>query len=144
MTDTPSIGAVLEAFVNRVSHSRGRAMEFMLSASITTAQAILLHTVALTTQCAPSDIATAMRLSPSSVSQMIERMAKQGLLERVEAEDDRRRKVLAVTATGRQFLDELKALRIQEYADGVAGLTPATRAQLEQALQAALKELGPR
>ncbi len=142
--DEDPIGVLLEAFVNRVSHTRGRAMEFMLAASITPAQAILLHTVLITPDCAPSDVAAAMRLSPSSVSQMIDRLSRQGFLHRVEATDDRRRKALALSASGQRFLDDLRALRIGEYAAGAAGLSSATRDQLVEALYAALAELDPR
>ena len=135
------LGPLLESFVNRVSHTKGRAMEFMLASAVTSGQAILLNTALLHTDCTPTDLAASMRLSLSSVSQMIERLVKLELVTRNEAAGDRRRKSITVTANGRTFLDQLKAIRIEEYAEGTAGLSTATRHSLTAAIRQALAEL---
>ena len=89
----------------------------------------------------PSSLAAAMKISLSSVSQMIERLVRLGYLKRAEDGDDRRRKTVAATARAAAFLNMLKALRAQEFEAGVATLAPETRRLLIAAVAQALGEL---
>jgi DNA-binding MarR family transcriptional regulator len=136
-----ALGPLLETFVNRVSHTRGRTIAFMSKASITVGQARLLSTARRTPDSSPSDLASAVRISLSSASQMIERLAKQGFLDRREDAGDRRRKTINATPKGKTFLDELRVIRSDEFAEGAAGLSKATRELLAKAIAQALREL---
>jgi DNA-binding MarR family transcriptional regulator len=82
-----------------------------------------------------------MNLSLPSVSQMIERLVKQGLVRRSEDSEDRRRKTIEVTAKARTFLARLKDVRSAEFTAGTEALSPATRRRLLDVLAQALKEL---
>jgi len=135
------LGLLLEAFVNKVSHPRGRALSFMSEASVTVAQVILMsHAVGGGT---PTSLAAATSLSLSSVSQMIERLVKLGFLRRSEDPEDRRRKTICATPKAKTFLDRLKALRAEEFAAGAAFLSGETRDILKSAIARALRELEP-
>ncbi len=136
------LGALLEAFVNKVSHPRGRVLTFLAKASVTVDQAILLNAALTTPGSTPSSLASTMNVSLPSVSQMIERLAKLALVRRIEDAEDRRRKTIEVTAKGEAFLARLKKVRSAEFAAGTESLSPATRRQLQGALARALKELG--
>ena len=124
---TRELGALIEAFVNRISHPRGLLLNFALTIPGST----------------PSSLATIMKISLPSVSQMIERLVKLGLARRTEDSDDRRRKTISVTTKGRRLLARLEAVRSAEYAAGAAKLSPATRRRLVDALSEAMRELAP-
>ena len=135
------LGFLLEDFVNKVSHPRGRALSFMAEASVTVPQAILMNYAIMAPHSTPSQLAANMNISLSSISQMIERLVKLGYLRRAEDAGDRRRKTIDVTKKARTFLDELKALRADEFAVGTAALSAETRALLGSAVAQALGEI---
>lgn len=135
------LGRLLEAFVNKISHPRGRALAFMSEASVTVAQVILMNTAMTERDSTPSSLAAAMNLSLSSVSQMIERLVKLGFLQRSEDSEDRRRKTIRAAPKAKGFLDNLKALRAEEFAAGAAVFSRETREILKSAIAQALREL---
>jgi DNA-binding MarR family transcriptional regulator len=103
---------------------------------------MLLNYIALTIpNSTPSTLALTMKISLSSVSQMIERLVGLGLAQRIEDPGDRRRKTIKVTAKARTFMVRLMAVRSAEYAAGTASLSETTRRHLTAALSQALQEL---
>ncbi len=143
MKDDSELGALIEAFINRVSHPRGRVLAFMAKASVTVPQVILLDFARKNPDSTPSSLAAIMKISLPSASQMIERLVKLGLAQRAEDADDRRRRTINVTSKGRSLLTRLEAVRSAEYAAGAARLSPATRRRLSEALAEALRDLAP-
>jgi DNA-binding MarR family transcriptional regulator len=143
MKDESELGSLIEAFVNRVSHPRGRVLTFMAKASVTVPQVILLNFALRNPDSTPSSLAAIMKISLPSVSQMIERLVKLRLAQRTEDSKDRRRKTVSVTSKGRTLLTRLEAVRAAEYAAGAANLSEATRRRLSDALSQALRELAP-
>lgn len=137
------LGGLIEAFVNKVSHPRGRVLNLMTRASVTVPQAILLNFALTMPDSTPSSLAARTRMSRPSVSQMVDRLVRLNLVARVEDTTDRRRKTISVTAKGRSLLARLSAVRSAEFLAGAAGLSAATRARLIDALEAALRELEP-
>jgi DNA-binding MarR family transcriptional regulator len=140
MTGDKRLGGLIEAFVNKVSHPRGRVLKLMARASVTVPQVILLN-FATTGDSTPSSLAAKMRMSRPSVSQMVDRLVRLKLVARAEDPGDRRRKTVSVTSKGRSLLAHLSAVRSAEFRAGAAGLSAAARAQLIDALAAALREL---
>ena len=138
--DERELGSLLETFVNRVSHTKGRTVDFMSKASVTVGQAILLNAALTNPGSSPSDLASTMHISLSSASQMIERLAKLGFLDRSEDVKDRRRKAIDVTSKGKVFLEKLRVVRSNELAEGAAGLSVSTRKLLTRAITQALFE----
>ena len=136
------LGAKLAEFVNKVSHSRGRALVFMAEANVTVPQVILMSYVSTGAAPTPSGISNLMGLSISSASQMIERLVKMGLLDQFEDPADRRKKTIVATAKAREFLGQLRILRAQEFELGLAPLSEETRERLADAIHRALGEIG--
>ncbi len=64
-----------------------------------------------------------MQLSPAGASQMIERMVQQGVVQRTEAPDDRRVRLVSLTGQGRQIVEESIAARQAWIDQLVAGLS---------------------
>jgi DNA-binding MarR family transcriptional regulator len=141
MTRDKRLGGLIEAFVNKVSHPRGRVLTLMARASVTVPQVILLNFALTVPDSTPSGLAAKMRMSRPSVSQMVDRLVRLKLVERVEHPTDRRRKTVSVTARGRSLLARLSAVRSAEFRAGATGLSASTKAQLIDALAAALREL---
>jgi DNA-binding MarR family transcriptional regulator len=141
MADDQRLGGLIEAFVNRVSHPRGRVLSLMARASVTVPQLILLNFALAIPGSTPSSLAAKMRMSLPSVSQMVDRLVRLKLVARAEDPADRRRKTVSVTAKGRSLLARLSAARSAEYRAGATGLSAATRARLTDVLQEALREL---
>lgn len=139
--DDSDLGRLLETFVNKVSHPRGRALAFMSEASVTVAQVILMNAAMTERDSTPSSIAATVNLSLSSVSQMIERLVKLGFLQRSEDAEDRRRKTIRATPKAKGFLDNLRTLRAEEFAAGAAVFSRETRDVLKSAIARALREL---
>jgi len=85
----------------------------------------------------PSDvtrICEMMRVSPAGASQMIERMAQQGMVRREESPVDRRVRLVNLTENGRKVLLESIAARQAWIEELVAGLSPAEAAGIGKAL----------
>jgi DNA-binding MarR family transcriptional regulator len=141
MTSLDELAALLEDFVNKISHPRGRALAFMSEASTTVPQVILMNFALTSPKSTPSALADRTGLSLSSASQMLERLAKLGFVQRREDASDRRRRSIELTERGRAFLAKLKTLRSREFAAGVEALSEETRRLLKVALAQALHDI---
>jgi len=142
MPPSPEVlGDLVQEFVNRVSHTQGKAIAVLADASVTLPQVLLLRRVAKNGESISSELAAQMRMSLPAVSQMVERLVQLDLVSRAESGDDRRKKHLAVTQEGRALLKRFGKARSADYAAGMAPLSPRLRASLAQVLKDALEEL---
>jgi DNA-binding MarR family transcriptional regulator len=140
MTRPDELAALLEDFVNKVSHPKGRALAFMSEASTTVPQVILMDFALKSSATAHSALAERTGISLSSVSQMLERLVKLGFVRRRQNATDGRRKVIELTEHGRVFLAKLQTLRSQKFAAGVEALSKETRDLLKVALARAMQD----
>ncbi len=86
-----------------------------------------------------------LQLSPAGASQMIERLVQGGLVQRTETPDDRRVRLVHLTAAGQQVVEESIQAQQGWLASLLTALTAEERAAVGQALrllteQAALLE----
>lgn len=140
-TEEAEAGELLQEFVNRVSHLQGNTLTVLTEESVTLQQVLLLRRLQQMGESPLSELAARMRMSLPAVSQMIDRLYALGLLTRVEADEDRRRKKVAVTKKGAALLERVRRARAGEYAAGIAGLSARVRSELLAVLRRALKEL---
>jgi MarR family 2-MHQ and catechol resistance regulon transcriptional repressor len=85
----------------------------------------------------PSDvthICEMMQVTPAGASQMIERMAQQGMVRREEWAEDRRVRLVNLTEKGREVVLESIAARQTWIEALVAGLSPAEAERIGDAL----------
>src|SRR5438105_10056805 len=108
LDQTSRAAEALRRLVDRVSHRSGLALATMAEATITLPQVLLMNQVVRRRATSPSDLAKAMHVSLPAVSQMIDRLVRQGLLNRTEDPADRRRKALATTTAAHAFLNKLE------------------------------------
>jgi DNA-binding MarR family transcriptional regulator len=137
-----TLGALLEALVNRVSHPRGRVLAFLAKSRVTVDQAILLNHAQTQPGSTPTSLAEKMNISLPSASQMIERLVGEGLARRIEDPDDRRKRTIELTRKASTFLERFSAIRVEEFESATEGLSERTRRKLATAIEEALKELG--
>ncbi len=137
-------GDALRRLVDRVSHRSGLALAVMNAAAVTLPQVLLLSQVERRGSASPSELAEAAHASLSAVSQMLDRLVQQGLLDRTDDPRDRRRKSLATTASARALLRKLGAARSAEYELGLASVPSVLLAQLTSAIDRVASEFeGP-
>lgn len=89
-----------------------------------------------------SALADEIGLSLGATSQLVERLVQDDFVRRTEAAEDRRRKLVALTAKGQAFLTRMEGSHAA--ASKTLGAVPAeTLRRLERALRDALRHLAP-
>lgn len=73
-----------------------------------------------------------------SMTQLVQRLERQGLVERNRDADDKRVVWVGITPAGRRLLADRRAQRAQEFADLLAALPPEEEAALSAAVLAAV------
>jgi DNA-binding MarR family transcriptional regulator len=136
-----SVGDLLLALVDRVSHRGGDTLSLMNEAGVTLPQVLFLTRLRQVGGSTASELAERLNMSPPAVSQMVDRLFQIGLLTRVEDPEDRRRKRLATTPRADALMERLRRARGEEYNKGTAKLSPAVRKELASALAKAVREL---
>lgn len=82
----------------------------------------------------PSELARATMLSPSGMTNRLDRLEAAGLIERTRDPDNRRIAPVALTATGLATVDELVGTYVARQEQMLAGLPQAQRRQLDTLL----------
>jgi len=136
-----NVGEALQRLVNLVSHRSGAAIAIMNEAAVTLPQVLLLSRVEAFGSASPSDLAVGAQASAPAATQMIDRLAQQGLLHRAEDPADRRRKVITLTGAARAFLRKLEAARAADYELGLAPLDSELKSALAALLNRAIAEI---
>jgi DNA-binding MarR family transcriptional regulator len=134
-------GKALRRLVDLVSHRSGQALAEMGEAGVTLPQVLLMSHIQRRGKASLSVLAQAMHVSLPAMSQMIERLVQQGLLDRGEDSTDRRRKSVAITATASSFLRKLEATRSREYELGLGSISRERLGQLATVLESVVAEL---
>lgn len=84
---------------------------------------------------AQQSLARVIAVDPRNVVPIIDGLAAKGLIERGMDPTDRRRRVVALTATGKDAAEDLAAAAAEIEDDFLAALTPADRRELGRILQ---------
>lgn len=100
------------------------------------AQVELLQSLAESAPARVGDLATRLRLAPSTVSGLISQMMAAGLVERGTDRNDRRVAVVELSADGRQQLVGWHAAHRDRIAVALGELEPGDRAAIDAALPA--------
>ncbi|MDO8189087.1 MarR family transcriptional regulator [Conexibacter sp. JD483] len=89
-----------------------------------------------------SALAGFLGLERSTLSGLVDRAARRGLVERLPSASDRRAVEIALTAAGRQLATSVAAEVRQALAPHTASLAPADRRRLQQLLERTLTQPG--
>jgi DNA-binding MarR family transcriptional regulator len=93
-----------------------------------------------------SDIAVLMEVGKAAASQLVERLVQQGLVERVEDEQDRRARKIRLLPKSLPFIEKGFEVHRQQMQRVFASLSPEKRAAVQTAfmyLMEAMHNLGP-
>ncbi|WP_345352587.1 MarR family winged helix-turn-helix transcriptional regulator [Rhodococcus olei] len=82
------------------------------------------------------DVAKALRIAPRSATEVVDRLEKGGLIERIPDASDRRAMCVRLTAQGGRVITELDAARDADAAEFFADLPAGDRAALRRILEA--------
>jgi DNA-binding MarR family transcriptional regulator len=125
--------AWVELFVGRSMRDFGT---FMRHHGLSMPQTMLLYRLYQQGQCGVGDIADQMTVSNAAASQTVERLVQQGLLERNEDPNDRRAKQVALSALGRQLIQDGIVARVHWMTELTTILSAEEQATITVALQA--------
>lgn len=93
----------------------------------------------------PSELARELRVTPATVSEVVDLLVRRGLVERGEEPEDRRSTPLRITSEGLALLEAARGRALAAFQRLLARLDPADLARLASslaALQEALRETG--
>jgi DNA-binding MarR family transcriptional regulator len=139
--DRHRAGDALRRLVDLTSHRSGAVLALMNDAAITLPQLLLMSRIE---QLGSGSLATIRDESSASVpalSQMIDRLVRQGWLDRAEDPADRRRKSIRIKPQGRDLLRNVETARSADFALGLNAVSKELRAQLATVLERAIVEI---
>jgi DNA-binding MarR family transcriptional regulator len=124
----------LRTFLDCITLADASRLDVWQQADLTLTQIGALRQLR-TSDCSPSDLAFALAMSPASVSRVLDRLERRGLVERQRRGDDRRRIEVRLQPEGRRLLDELSILADTPIDHAIRAFTPSERAALESSLR---------
>jgi DNA-binding MarR family transcriptional regulator len=117
------------------SRFRRRVFEVAPTDGITPTQRSVLSRLAKEGPATTSELANAERVRPQSMAATVAILEDAGLVERSDDPDDGRRKILALSAEGRELMDGLRSTRREWLTEALtATCTPAEIATVREAL----------
>ena len=133
-------GPLLRYLHSSVDREISAALEQM---ELTSAQGHILGFTRLqkTPPC-PKDIEEAFHLSHPTVSGLLSRMEKKGFIELKTDENDRRCKRIHILPKGRECLENIYQVILENEKQVVAGFSPEEQAQFASLLQRAVDNMG--
>jgi len=139
--DPHRTGDALRRLVDLTSHRSGAVLSLMNEAAVTLPQLLLLSRIEQLGSASLAAIADESSASAPALSQMIDRLVRQGWLDRAEDPADRRRKTIRVTPQGRDLLRNVETARSADFALSLSAVSKELRAQLATVLERAIAEV---
>ncbi len=79
-------------------------------------------------------LAAELRISAPAITQLTDRLARKGLIERRPAADDRRTVLVALSAKGKRLVDQFRKRRADLFSKALAELSESEQEQIVEAL----------
>jgi len=127
-----SLRAWMDAFMHRSMREWGR---FARSTGLTMPQFSVLMQLHHKGPCGMSEISERFEVTPAAASQLVEKLVQAGYLERSEDPSDRRAKLLSLSPSGTQLIEQGIAERYRWMDDLVKTLSPEEQAKVSEALE---------
>src|SRR5690606_29512171 len=103
--------------------------------SLTGPQLVCLRALRRNGPMAPGTLARQISLSPATVTGIVDRLERRGLITRVRCVDDKRRAVLALTPAGQQLLEQAPPPLHGAFAPRLADLPAAEQEEIARVLE---------
>lgn len=107
----------------------------MKDIGLTTPQLLVLQQVGQTGRARPSEVARLVHLSQATITSIVDRLVKAGLVTRARSENDRRSVDIILTQAGRRKLDAAPALLQKEFLNAFDNLHDWEKTSLVSSLQ---------
>jgi len=117
--------ALLDSLDSLVTHVAGRNAPEFLSVDVTMSQAKVLYIVSLRPGIGMSALAAELKIGPSAISGLVDRLVEHAYLERHEDPSDRRQQLVNATPDGRRIIDRIRELSTGHIRPLLDGLSPA-------------------
>jgi len=117
------------------SHAYQQAFQLELPDGITYRQCQTLGYLAMEGPLSQSELASRMLIEPPTLSCVIDRMERDGLLRRTPCPKDRRRKLIHATPAAVPAWKQITAVAMRVRAQAATGLTSEEAAQLQHLLE---------
>src|SRR5262245_33649059 len=121
----------------------GVVSEHLLKSDYSLAEARVLYELAHRERPTAREIAQGLRLDRGYLSRILQRLQKDGLLERTRSREDARSVLLSLTAKGRRTMATLEARSDDEVSGLLRRVPAAARQRLTSAMRAIEEVLGP-
>jgi DNA-binding MarR family transcriptional regulator len=87
------------------------------------------------------NLAAALKVTPSNLTGVIDRLVEQGLVSRTENPEDRRMMLLKATEKGESLVSDLRERRINSLSQALSGLDPQELNLIKQGLELLVKAM---
>ncbi len=141
MDDAQSVAAMV-SLRRIIRYLRVTDREIETASGLSAAQLFVLTTLADTPALSLAEIAKRALTDQSSVSTVVAKLTKAGLIARKASRDDRRRAELRLTAAGKRVLESSPSTPQQRFIDAMRAMPAARRAEIVRALQGLVEALG--
>ena len=132
------IAQLYPRFMRAMSHLRGTVDDTL---DLTYNQYKALLTLSNTGPCTLNSLSQDLDVATSSASQMVERLVTMDLVERSQADGDRRKIVLKTSPRGEGLLEKIKENIVMRYQNLFRHLGPAEQANLAGAIHTLVRIL---
>jgi DNA-binding MarR family transcriptional regulator len=122
----------------------GHSRRVELLARLTSAQAWLITTLSREKPAKVSDLARAMRLSPSAVVRIVGRLEERGLVVRARSSSDHGIVKVALTHVGMKLAGRIPAIPQELLLKGLSEISPERRRAVSEGLESLVGILGAR
>ena len=137
----PEVTAVLRLGAQISDHSVRRRLGPLLQTPLTVQQLRCLTAVVVEGAATPQHLSTLLQVSPATMTGIVDRLVRAGMVDRAQDSRDGRGRVLTATDTGQRVVRELLASDVETDAAVLRGLSAEELAGLERGLTGMLREL---
>ena len=132
----------VDAFRRILRELRRAARKTELTTGLSAAQTFVLNAVSAAPGCSLNDVAAATMTDRTSVAAILDKLLEERYVTREQADDDRRRASLAITARGQRAIRDAAPPPTKLLVDALRALPAAERASLTAGLSALTERMG--
>jgi DNA-binding MarR family transcriptional regulator len=136
------VATAVDAFRRILRALRRAARKTELATGLSAAQTFVLNAVNSAPGCSLNDVAAMTMTDRTSVAAILDRLLEDRYVTRTQADDDKRRASLTITARGQRAIRAAAPPPTQLLVDALRALPPAQRAALSSGLAALTGRMG--
>jgi DNA-binding MarR family transcriptional regulator len=135
MASSPQLIQIIRQFLDfAMHHSMRERVHFAKATGLSMPQFGILMQMHYRRDCGVSDLSERFDITNAAASQLVEKLVQGRLIQREEDPNDRRAKLLNLTAKGRELIQQGMEGRYRWVEQLVAKLSPEERAKVSEAL----------